>query len=78
MRPELREILSGVLEVDRERIDESASPDTIPSWDSLGHLQLVSALEKHYNVRFNLREIQTMDSAANIEAILVSKLGSEN
>lgn len=70
MRPELRTILSSVFDAAPDSIDERSSPDTLPAWDSLGHLQLVAALESHYQVRFNLREIQSMDSVRNIEAVL--------
>ncbi len=70
MRPELRSMLTSVFDACPDSIDERSSPDTIPAWDSLGHLQLVAALESHYEVRFNLREIQSMDSVTNIEAVL--------
>ena len=73
MRVELRSLLSRVFSVPADSFDGNVSPDTLSAWDSLGHLQLVSAIEGHFKLRFNLREIQTMDSAEKIEAILAAR-----
>ncbi|MEM7261044.1 MAG: acyl carrier protein [Planctomycetota bacterium] len=73
MRNELNEILSQVLRVASEMIEPDSSPDTIGSWDSLTHLELVNALEQRYDLRFNMREIQSMDSPRKIEAILEAR-----
>jgi acyl carrier protein len=34
----------------------------IKGWDSLGHLKLIMALEKEFNVRFDTEEIPTLTS----------------
>lgn len=46
----LRRVLSAVLEVPEEAIDEDASPDSIESWDSLAHLNLILAVEEEFGV----------------------------
>ena len=73
MRAELKSLLSDVFGVPTETLAGNVSPDTLTAWDSLGHLQLVSAIEGHFKLRFNLREIQTMDSAEKIEAVLAAR-----
>ncbi|MCI0650276.1 MAG: acyl carrier protein [Planctomycetes bacterium] len=76
MQTEIKEVIAAVFRVDRTLIAANASPDSIPAWDSLGHLQLIQALEQRFGVRFQLREIQTMDTLSNIEAILARKLAT--
>ncbi|MFQ5653913.1 MAG: acyl carrier protein [Planctomycetota bacterium] len=78
MRTEVVEILARVLRIGAGSIDEHTSPDTVSSWDSLAHLELIAALEKEFGVRFNIREIQTMDSAARIEAVLSARIPARN
>jgi len=73
MRSEVRDVLSQVFRLSPEGIAENASPDCIPAWDSLGHIQLISALESTFGLRFNIREIQSMDSAGKIEAVLATR-----
>ena len=38
---------------DAEEINEESSPDTIESWDSLRHMNIVIALEEEFNVQFD-------------------------
>ncbi len=76
MRDEVREILAKVFRVPVPAVRDDASPDTIPGWDSLAHLQLIAALEQRFGARFQLREIQTMDSLPRIEAVLAMRARS--
>lgn len=70
---DIRAVLAQVFGVPSEKIDRQSSPDTIPAWDSLGHFQLIAALEGRFTLKFTLREIQTMDSVARIEAVLAAR-----
>ena len=42
--------MATLLTVDFAAIDENASMDTIPTWDSLRHMNLVLALEEEFKV----------------------------
>ena len=42
----------AVFEVDASMIDDDASMDTIPTWDSVRHMNLVLALEEEFGVSF--------------------------
>ena len=46
----LKTVVATVLNVDVSRIDANASSDTIESWDSLRHMNLVLALEDEFGV----------------------------
>ena len=46
----LKNVVATVLNVDVSRIDVNASSDTIESWDSLRHMNLVLALEDEFGV----------------------------
>ena len=46
----LKEVVATVLNVDVSRINANASSDTIDSWDSLRHMNLVLALEDEFGV----------------------------
>ncbi len=70
MRSDVIEVMSQVLRVDATVIADDSSPDTIGSWDSLAHLELISALEQKFSIRFNMREIQSMDMTSKIMTAL--------
>lgn len=59
---ELKEVLSKVFDTDIVNITEDASPDTVDSWDSLRHLNLVLALEEAFDIEFT--EDQTIEIAS--------------
>ena len=46
----LKTVVATVLDVDVSRIDANANSDTIESWDSLRHMNLVLALEDEFGV----------------------------
>ena len=46
----LKNVVATVLNVEISRIDANASSDTIESWDSLRHMNLVLALEDEFGV----------------------------
>lgn len=48
----IKEVMAAVLDVDSSTIDDDASMDTIPSWDSVRHMNLVLALEDELGVSF--------------------------
>lgn len=72
----LKQIIASVFKVDASTINNETSPDTIESWDSLNHLNLVLALEEGFDVSFT--EQQTVE-ILNYELIKISlqELGVE-
>lgn len=47
-----------------------ASPETVPGWDSLAHLALVSDLEREFGVEFSPDEVVEMVNARIIGEII--------
>jgi acyl carrier protein len=60
MENKIREIMAQVFNVPEVSIDSLSSPDTIESWDSLRHMNLVTALEEEFSVRFTYEQISEM------------------
>ena len=40
-------------------IEDKTTADDIEDWDSLAHLQLIMALERRFNIQFNISEIHS-------------------
>jgi acyl carrier protein len=55
----LKKTLSNVLGVGADSLDDNSSMDTISTWDSVKHLNLVLALEDAFNITFT--EEQTLE-----------------
>lgn len=63
-------IVAAVLRVPRASLDAASSPDSVPTWDSLRHLQIVLALEEALGIQLTVEEIEAMQSVGVILAIV--------
>jgi acyl carrier protein len=71
---QVRAIASDLFEVPIERVSGTSSPDTIDTWDSLQHLNLILELEMQFGVKFTPKEISAMTSIGSVVAALDIKL----
>jgi acyl carrier protein len=71
----LRQTLSAVLGVAETDLSDDSSPDSLPSWDSVTHLNLVVSLEEAFNVAFSPEETMELTSLRLIRLMLDEKLG---
>ncbi len=71
----LRQTLSAVLGVAETDLSDDSSPDSLPSWDSVTHLNLVVSLEEVFGVAFSPEETMELTSLRLIRLMLDEKLG---
>ncbi|MBF0474264.1 MAG: acyl carrier protein [Deltaproteobacteria bacterium] len=57
MKDRVLKIVSQVLNVPIELLNEESSPDTVASWDSLKHMNLILALEEEFGIQFRDEQI---------------------
>jgi acyl carrier protein len=69
----LEELFARVLRVPKTRISDETTPETLPHWDSLKHLSLVTAIETEYGVKFSTGEIIQMQSVGEARRLLREK-----
>lgn len=69
-RNKIKEIISVVFNVELESVLDGASPDNIDNWDSLGHLNLIIALEEEFNISIPDEEVGNLVSVRLIEIII--------
>ena len=65
--------VARVFSRDAATIDDASSPETIPEWDSLGHVTLVIDLESTYGVSFTPDETVALTNVAAIKSALTSR-----
>ena len=68
----LKEILKKLFQV-REVSDED-SIETIPLWDSMGHMELMAALEKRFNIRIESDDIINLTSVKALKKYLKERV----
>ncbi len=73
----VRTVAADVLDVPPARLDARASTETVESWDSLQHLNLVLALEQEFGVQFEPEEMERMTSVGRIVELLEARAARE-
>jgi len=66
----VQRIIAEVFSLPVESITGESSPETIEGWDSVGHLNLVLALEQEFHVQFSPDDIEKMVNAERINHVL--------
>jgi len=76
-----KELFDGVQDIFRDIFDEDdmviedkTSSDDIEDWDSLNHINLVSAIEKEFEIRFALGELMALKDVGAMVDLMMEKL----
>ncbi len=67
------QIISDVFGVRIGNIAEDSSPDTIPNWDSVSHINLILSLEQEFGVSLSPEDAMEMLSVRLIRIILAER-----
>lgn len=59
---ELLLVIADALGVAATRVTRESSHETLAAWDSLGHVQVILAVEGHFGVRFRTDELPQLNS----------------
>jgi acyl carrier protein len=70
MRDRVRQTMASVWNVPAADIPEDADATSLPSWDSLRHMELMLELEMSFGVRIPADELPELTSVGAIEEAL--------
>ncbi len=72
---QVRSIASDIFGVPADKITAESSPQTIETWESMQHLNLVVAIEERFGVQLDPEDIEQMKNIGAVAA-LVERLQS--
>ena len=74
------EVLDALTNVFRDVFDDNSivindqtTANDIEDWDSLEHINLIEAVEKEFNMRFQMREVSGMKNVGEMVKIIASR-----
>ena len=66
----IKKIISEYFKVDINVINDDLMVGDIPQWDSLGHVGLVSHLEKEFSISIDVDQVLEMETVEDIVDII--------
>jgi acyl carrier protein len=71
---QIKILFADILDGSEVQIDMNTTQNDIESWDSLSHLHVLVAIEKHFKIRFTTTEIEKLSRIDDICKSIFSKL----
>ena len=73
--PELQEIFRAVFDQPELVITRDSNASTVDDWDSLTHVNLITAISQRYKIKFALGELEEMKNVGDLLDLMHAKLG---
>jgi len=71
---QLTQIFRDVLDNDDIVLKSSTVADEVPGWDSLAHINLILATERHFKVRFSTTEIGNLSNVGELVQLIEAQV----
>lgn len=69
----LTEIFRDIFDLDDVVITPDTVSDDIEDWDSLEHINLISAVESTFKMKFKMKEVSTMKNVGEMMDIIAER-----
>jgi acyl carrier protein len=71
---DLKKVILQALKLDNWDITDDTQAGDVPGWDSLSHVNVLLAVEQHFQVRFRSVEALKLKSVGDLQRLVDSKL----
>jgi acyl carrier protein len=70
----LNEVFQDVFDDEDITVNDATTSSDIEDWDSLEHINLVVALEKKFNIKFNMVEVNKLKNVGEMVDIIMTRV----
>lgn len=70
----LQDIFRDVFDDEELRISKDMDANDIDEWDSLNQINIVVLVEKEFNVKFNLAEVEALKNIGDMIELIINKM----
>jgi acyl carrier protein len=72
---DINQIFRDILDNPEIQLNDHTTAKDVEDWDSLNHIQIVVAIEKHFGIKFTAQEIQQWQNVGDICNSVAKRLG---
>ena len=73
LKDKIRKLIVNQFKMKKKRLKKNLSANNVAKWDSLGHLSLITVIEKKFEISFTQEEIIKMLDEREIYLMLLKK-----
>lgn len=70
----MQSVFKNALDIGKYKITLESRFEEVPDWDSLGHMRIISELEKRLKIEFEIEEIVGVDSVKKFISLIKKKI----
>ncbi len=70
----LDEVFQDVFDDGAIHIEDETTANDIEDWNSLEHINLIVAVEKKFNIKFNMGEVNSMKNVGEMVDIILTRI----
>jgi acyl carrier protein len=74
---EVQEIFRQVFDQPNLVITRESNASNVEDWDSLTHINLVMAIERHYKIKFALGELKELENVGDLLDLITKKVAQK-
>lgn len=74
---ELKAVILSALKLDDWELTDSSVATDVPRWDSLSHINVILAVEKHFGVRFTRVEVLRLKTVGDLQRLVDSRVAQQ-
>jgi acyl carrier protein len=71
---QVNDLFCDVLDDDSIKLTSETTAKDVDDWDSLTHIQLIVAVEKHFKIKFKLAEVQGLKNVGDMCYLIIEKV----
>lgn len=70
----VQEIFRDIFDDDELIITDSTSSKDIEDWDSLEHISLIVAMEKEFNMKFDIKQVNKLENVGGMIDLILEQV----
>lgn len=71
----VQEIFRDIFDDDELVITDETNADDIEDWDSLEHISLIVAMEKEFNMKFDIKQVNKLENVGGMIDLILGQAG---
>jgi len=74
IKERIRKIIISILKHENFEMKDELTASDVDGWDSLSHMAIITGIEKEFEIKFKLRELNKMKNMGSLVELVQSKL----